>query len=59
MNFLNVGGSAEFYCAAESFELLSYQWYKDDEKLIGNINYKDYTYRKVSKQVNIVVLLKI
>ncbi len=44
----NVGGSAEFYCSAESFELLSYQWYKDDEKLIGNINYEnkilDYRY---------------
>ena len=29
------GGSAEFFCLAESFELLSYQWYKDDDKLIG------------------------
>lgn len=29
------GGSAEFNCEAESFELLSYQWFKDDEKLIG------------------------
>ena len=29
------GGSVCFECEGESFELLSYQWYKDDEKLVG------------------------
>jgi hypothetical protein len=29
------GDSVSFEIEAESFELLSYQWYKDDEKLLG------------------------
>jgi len=29
------GGSVTFECEGESFELLSYQWFKDDDKLIG------------------------
>merc|ERR1719193_468177 len=29
------GGSAEFQCQAESFEIITYQWYKDEDKLIG------------------------
>ena len=29
------GGSVVFDCAAESFEELSFQWFKDDNKLIG------------------------
>lgn len=29
------GGSVVFECEGESFELLSYQWFKDDDKLIG------------------------
>jgi hypothetical protein len=31
------GDSVSFEIEAESFELLSYQWYKDDEKLLGTI----------------------
>ena len=29
------GGSVQFECEGESYELLSYQWYKDEDKLIG------------------------
>ncbi len=33
------GDSVSFEIEAESFELLSYQWYKDDEKLLGTISF--------------------
>ena len=29
------GGTVQFECEGESYELLSYQWYKDEDKLIG------------------------
>ena len=29
------GGSVQFECEGESYELMSYQWYKEDDKLIG------------------------
>jgi hypothetical protein len=29
------GDSVTMEIEAESFELLSYQWYKDDEKIVG------------------------
>ena len=31
------GGSITLQIEAESFELLSYQWYKDEEKLVGRL----------------------
>jgi hypothetical protein len=33
------GDSVSFEIEAESFELLSYQWYKDEEKLLGTVPY--------------------
>ena len=29
------GGTVQFECEGESYELISYQWYKDDDKLVG------------------------
>ena len=32
------GGTVQFECEGESYELLSYQWYKDEDKLVGEDN---------------------